>query len=70
MRLPACLTLAFFATHAEDQNPLQYLPQPQSMELYKDVTIPLANADMLRVSEADLRLEATHPLTWMVSLSA
>lgn len=38
---PFCLTLAFFATHAEDNNPLQYLPQPQSMELYKDVTIPV-----------------------------
>lgn len=39
---PFCLTLAFFATHAEDQNPLQYLPQPKSMELYQDVTIPVA----------------------------
>ena len=38
---PFCLTLAFFATHAEDGNPLQYLPQPQSMELYKNAVIPL-----------------------------
>ena len=38
---PFCLTLAFFATHAEDPNPKQYLPQPQSMELYKDVTVPV-----------------------------
>lgn len=38
---PFVLTLAFFATHAEDANPLQYLPQPGSMELYKDVTIPV-----------------------------
>ena len=38
---PFCLTLAFFATHAEDGNPLQYLPQPQSMKLYKNVTIPV-----------------------------
>jgi arylsulfatase A-like enzyme len=37
---PFCLTLAFFATHAEDSNPLQYLPQPQSMALYQDVTVP------------------------------
>ena len=37
---PFCLTLAFFATHAEDGNPKQYLPQPQSMDLYKDITIP------------------------------
>lgn len=38
---PFCLTLAFFATHAEDQNPLQYLPQPSSLPLYADVTIPV-----------------------------
>jgi arylsulfatase len=37
---PFCLTVAFFATHAEDENPKQYLPQPKSMELYKDVLIP------------------------------
>ncbi len=39
---PFCLTLAFFATHAEDANPLQYLPQPSSMKWYEDVTIPVA----------------------------
>lgn len=39
---PFCLTVAFFATHAEDANPLQYLPQPESMELYEDVTISVA----------------------------
>jgi arylsulfatase A-like enzyme len=38
---PFCLTLAFFATHAEDRNPKQYLPQPASMTLYNDVTIPV-----------------------------
>src|SRR5215510_11374951 len=37
---PFCLTLAFFATHAEDQNPKQYLYQPESESLYQDVTIP------------------------------
>ena len=42
---PFCLTLAFFATHAEDQNPLQYLPQPESMKLYVTDKIPVpANA--------------------------
>lgn len=35
-----CLTVAFFAPHAEDANPRQYLPQPESMALYRDVTIP------------------------------
>ena len=39
---PFCLTLAFFATHAEDRHPDQFLPQPQSMKLYQDVTIPVA----------------------------
>jgi arylsulfatase len=38
---PFCLTLAFFATHAEDQNPLQFLPQPESMKLYKNDKIPV-----------------------------
>ena len=38
---PFCLTLAFFAPHAEDDHPLQYLPQPRSRALYQDVTIPV-----------------------------
>ncbi|MEX0867768.1 MAG: sulfatase [Pirellulales bacterium] len=38
---PFCLTVCFFATHAEDPSPKQFLPQPESMELYKDVTIPV-----------------------------
>lgn len=38
---PFCLTLAFFATHAEDKHPDQFLPQPESMKLYQDVTIPV-----------------------------
>jgi len=36
-----CLNVNFFATHAEDSNPKQYLPQPESMLLYSDVTIPI-----------------------------
>jgi len=38
---PFCLTLAFFATHAEDRNPKQYLPQPESVSLYAGVKIPV-----------------------------
>jgi arylsulfatase len=38
---PFCLTLAFFATHAEDGHPDQYLPQPSSMSLYTDVSVPV-----------------------------
>jgi arylsulfatase len=38
---PFVLTLAFFATHAEDRNPKQYLPQPESLSLYTDVKVPV-----------------------------
>ncbi len=38
---PFYLTVAFFATHAEDPSPKQFLPQPQSMKLYQDVTVPV-----------------------------
>ena len=38
---PFCLTLAFFATHAQDGHPDQFLPQPESMALYQDVTVPV-----------------------------
>lgn len=38
---PFCLTVAFFATHAEDSHPDQFLPQPESMSLYTDVKIPV-----------------------------
>lgn len=38
---PFCLTVAFFATHAEDGNPKQFLPQPESMTLYEGVTVPI-----------------------------
>lgn len=38
---PFCLTVAFFATHAEDWNPKQFVYQPESESLYKDVTIPV-----------------------------
>jgi len=38
---PFCLTVAFFATHAEDENPRQFLPQPESMALYKDQAVPV-----------------------------
>ncbi len=38
---PFALTLAFFATHAEDHNPKQFLPQPESLALYNDIEIPI-----------------------------
>lgn len=38
---PFVLTVAFFATHAEDENPKQYLPQPPSAALYQNVTVPV-----------------------------
>jgi len=38
---PFCLTVAFFAPHAEDSNPKQYLYQPESESLYQGVTVPV-----------------------------
>jgi arylsulfatase len=38
---PFVLTLSFFAPHAEDQNPKQYLYQAESEALYRNVTIPV-----------------------------
>lgn len=38
---PFYLNVAFFTPHAEDGHPDQFLPQPKSMKLYEDVTIPL-----------------------------
>ena len=40
-RRPFSLMVSFFAPHAEDGHPLQYLPQPSSYDWYNDVTIPL-----------------------------
>lgn len=49
---PFSLTVSFFATHAEDENPRQYLYQPESTDLYRDVTIPVP----LTASDAFFRL--------------
>jgi len=38
---PFFLNVGYFATHAVDKNPLQYLPQNQSMSLYANDTIPI-----------------------------
>jgi len=38
---PFALTVCFFATHAEDSSPDQFLPQPESMQLYAGVTVPV-----------------------------
>lgn len=38
---PFCLTVAFFAAHAVDGDPEQYLPQPQSLALYADTEVPV-----------------------------
>ena len=37
---PFLLTVAFFAPHAQDGHPKQYLYQPESESLYQDVTVP------------------------------
>ena len=37
---PFCLSISFKAPHVQDQSPRQYLPAPEMLDLYKDVTIP------------------------------
>ncbi len=39
------LYLGFYATHAEDNNPEQYLYQPSSEQYYSDVTVPMSPLD-------------------------
>ncbi|MEM9021493.1 MAG: sulfatase [Planctomycetota bacterium] len=38
---PFALAVCFFATHAEDGHKDQFLPQPESMDLYQDIEIPV-----------------------------
>lgn len=38
---PFMLKVSFFAPHAEDKHPKQFLYQPESAALYRDVTIPV-----------------------------
>ncbi len=38
---PFCLTVGFFAPHAEDKAPEQYLPQDWSAKFYENKTIPV-----------------------------
>jgi arylsulfatase len=38
---PFCLTVGFFATHAEDNHPDQYRFQPKSESLFRNVMIPV-----------------------------
>jgi arylsulfatase A-like enzyme len=42
---PFALAVAFFAAHAEDSNPKQFLPQPETMDLYKDQVLPVPDLD-------------------------
>jgi len=48
---PFCLSVSYFAPHAEDRAPEQYLPQPMSAKWYEGVTIPTGEL----VSEAAFR---------------
>jgi arylsulfatase len=38
---PFYLNVAFFTPHAEDGHKEQFLPQPETMDLYKDTTVPV-----------------------------
>lgn len=55
---PFCLSVGFYATHAEDNHPEQYRFQPKSANLYKDIEIPVpvsANDSCLRKLPAFLQ---------------
>ncbi|MCZ2342098.1 MAG: sulfatase [Bacteroidales bacterium] len=57
---PFCLSVSFFATHAEDRAKLQYLPQDWSEKFYKDVRVPvpaLATATALQALPPFLQSE-------------
>lgn len=48
---PFCLSVGFFATHAEDAHPQQYRYQNESKDFYKDIDLPIpysANEDCLK----------------------
>lgn len=38
---PFFLMVSFFATHAQDDHLQQFLPQPESFNLYQDITVPV-----------------------------
>jgi arylsulfatase A-like enzyme len=58
---PFCLSVSFFAAHAQDNHPDQYLPQDWSAKFYEGVTIPrseLADEQSLRALPPFLQAEA------------
>jgi arylsulfatase A-like enzyme len=38
---PFYLNVAFFTPHAEDGHPYQFLPQPETLDIYQDIAIPV-----------------------------
>lgn len=61
---PFCLSISFKAPHVQDQSPEQYLPAPEMLDLYQDVTIPpLSRApasDILRLPPSLQHSESRH----------
>ena len=39
--MPFCLSVSYFAPHAEDSHPEQFLPQEWSAEFYESTEIPM-----------------------------
>jgi arylsulfatase len=67
---PFCLTLAFFAAHAEDGHPEQFRPQPHSAEWYAGTRIPVpatatpAHTAKLPAFIADPKNEGRNRWSW------
>ncbi len=68
---PFCLSISFKAPHVQDQAPEQYLPAPETLFLYQDVTIPppagAGAADIRRFPPALQHSESRH--RWGVRFS-
>lgn len=61
---PFCLSISFKAPHVQDQSPQQYLPAPEMLSLYQDVTIPPISrapaSDILRLPLSLQHSESRH----------
>jgi len=49
---PFCLSVSFFAPHAEDRHPQQYRNKPSSEKYYKDVVIPVPETSTIECLKA------------------
>lgn len=63
---PFCLSLSFWAPHAEDSNPAQFVPKPELEALYQDDTVPAAPLSENAFFEAlpDFQKQSLNRVRW------